>query len=366
VVIGAGIAGCSLLFPFDGYGPGTPPPDAQVDSGDAGELDASPACGVRVPDRPAEDDPSTEDLDLTLALESFDVTGVDAGQRPGLNLDGLCTCPDPGSCTSATLACDADGGVDNGVGAFLAELGSFGKLFDEAQGNTYLAQGQYFGALFFLQHYNGTPNDRTVQFASYGSDGTVVIDDAGHNATPRLDGTDVWTVDGNSVVGGTGPPFLPLAVDPDAYVANGVLVSHANVPISLPIFGQNLSVTVEDGIIVAPLVREGSLWKFRGAVVGGRLSTQAYLTALAKVPDPFVKGGWLCGNSATYRSLKPQLCAATDISASRADDGLGKKCNAFSFGMRFNAITAQVGPLGKGLPLDDAGCGQGYTDDCAP
>jgi hypothetical protein len=366
VAIGVGIAGCSLLFPFDGYGPGTPPPDAQADSGDAGELDASPACGLRVPDRPAEDDPSSEDLDLTLALESFDVVGADGGQTPGLNLDGLCTCPDPGPCASATLSCDADGGVDNGVGDFLVQLSSFGKLFDQAQGNTYLAQGQYFGALFVLHHYNGTPNDRSVQFATYGSDGTVVIDDAGHNARPRLDGTDVWTIDRNSVVGASGPPFIPLAVDPDAYVANGVLVSHANVPLTIPTFGQNLPLKVQGGIIMAPLVREGSLWKFRGAMTGGRVSTQTYLTTLAAVPDPFVKGGWLCGNSATYRTLKPQLCAAADIVASPADDGQGKKCDAFSFGMRFNAVTAVVGPFGEGLPLGDAGCGQGYTDDCTP
>jgi hypothetical protein len=369
-MLGLGIAGCSLLFPFDGYGPGT----AEVDAADAAPpLEASApeaATGcvpAHWPERPAADDPSSGDVDLTFAVERLDLGLSDDASAPiaGRDLDGLCTCPDAPPCTSATTSCDQDGGVDNGIRGLLQALSAYGPVVDQTMLDTYLDQGAYMGFLLQLKRYNGTPNDRSVQFSAYRSDGTV-LDDAGSNIRPRKDGTDQWTIDPDSLVGGSGPPYLPTAVDTNAYVANGLLVARANVPVVFPNGGNALPLKVEEGVVLGRLVREGAKWRIDQGTFAGRISTRILLTAFQAIPDPFNKGHTLCGPSKTYQALKPQVCAAAEITAFAATDNQGHACNAFSFGIGYTAVQAQLG--GLGLSTLDSGlpCGPDYTDDCTP
>ncbi len=360
------IAACSLLFQLDG--PGAGPADAAppLDAGDAANdvADATPPPGcplVHWPARPAADDPGGADVDLTFALQTVELGFGDAGPAPGFDLDGLCTCPDAPACAGTGLMCDRDGGVDNGGGDLLTSLSGFGKVIDQARANEIIAIG-HASLLFVLHKYNGTQNDPQVELALFISDGTPV-NDAGFHPPARFDGTDVWTLNRSSVAGQQGPPFLPVYVDPVAYVARGVLVAHVDFPLTVS-GAFNLTVKLQGGVLAARVTSDGGLGRLGEGVIAGRWATVDALAALAEFDDPFVDGGKLCKGSLTYAAIKPRICGAPDITADAAGDRTGAACDAFSMGVGFTAVQALAGPLG---PVVDASspCGPNYKDECS-
>ncbi len=364
VALSAALAACSLLFQLD-------PPAQGRDAGllaipdappfPAGDSAPPPGCPLQHwPERPSADDPSGGDVDLTFAVQTVELGLGDAGPAPGFDLDGLCTCPDAPSCVGPGPMCDRDGGVDDGVADLLLSLSSFGKVVDPNRVNQYIAWGHN-GMLLVLHHYNGTPNDRSVELAFFVSDGTP-LDDAGYHVPAKFDGTDVWTLNRSSILAGKGPPFFPVFFDTTAYVAGGVLVARAEFPFVISGL-VNLTARVQSGVLVARIVRD-ALPHLEDGVIAGRWATRDALTALAAFDDPFVDGGKLCGSSLTYQAVKPRICGSVDIAARPADDRTGARCDAFSLGFGFRAVAAVAGGLG---PVLDGGfpCGVGYQDDCA-
>lgn len=355
---GAGVA-CSVAFPFDDYGPGGP---AGPDAGDGGTSDAAdaftPGCALaRAPARPAADDPGGKDTDLTFAIGTL-VIGLGATPTPGLDVDGLCTCPDIAPCVSSQRICDRDGGVDNAFDDLLLRFGSFGAPIKREKVQSSLDSGQT-TVLMVVRRYNGLLNDTSVDVGLMTSLGTM-RNDAGDPTPPRNDGTDEWTVDPSSV-GNIAPPFVPKAIATEAYVSGGVLVAHGSFVLALGT-SAFLTITLDEGTLTGRLLR-GPVWRITDGRLAGRWPTRKLLTSLAVIPDPIDKARFLCGDSGTYQAYKPQLCSAADIGAAAVSDSTGKKCDALSIGLGFEAVQARVGPLAPPR-TPAAGCGPDWQDDC--
>lgn len=351
-------AGCSLLS-LEGYEGGRPPgPDASAPDADAASEPDARACALhRWPDRPLQDD-GNDDGEYVLALYTFGLGDESDGGLAslGYDLDGVCTCPEPPSCKlpASATACDGPGGVDNagsGLLAGLAKLTASGSDIDRG-----LQTGQY-GLVLRLRHYNGTANDREVEVSAFAA--AIAKDDAGVDAGLRWDGTDEISVDPDSVFG-TSPPYQAVFTDTRAYVANGVMVSHLDVPIRLG----RLLIDVRGSAFTATIRRDGATLALDEGLLVGRATTRTILTTLAQFDDPLDKNQYLCGDSGSYAVIKTQVCSIADITADPSQDNRGAPCDAISIAARFTMRSARLGVIGNKRPPRDP-CGPGWTDDCS-
>lgn len=355
-------AACSLVFPFDGYGPGSPLADAG--SADVVAVDAAdvfvPGCPLaHAPPPPAADDPGGADTDITLALGTL-VLGLGTATTPGLDLDGLCSCPDVTPCEGPQRVCDREGGVDNSFDDLLAKFGAFGAPISQDKIQAALDNGAT-TVLMVVHRYNGTPNDTSVELGIMASLGTTP-DGTGTPVPPRRDGTDEWTIDPDSVANNT-PPFVPKSIATAAYVTGGVLVARGAFTIALG-SGTPLTITLDEGFFVGRLSHDGTIWRVAEGRIGGRWPTSKMLTSFSVLQDPVDKTAFLCGDSGAYQAYKPQLCAAADIMTTAGNDLSDKKCDAVSIGMGFDAAEAKLGALAPPRVLP-AGCGADWRDECA-
>lgn len=362
--------------------PAPPIADAGSDVTSDPDADAGPPL-ARWPARPARDD-ATGDLEIVLAVRSvlFGDTD-DAGGVTAYDLDGVQTCPGPGSCKpfGNKDRCDDALGRDNSGGKLVAEIGSFTSEFSPARVNQRLGAGEY-GALLRVRGYNGGRNDTKVAVALYGSLGTEPSADAGRDAgdaaapaaraVPIWNGNDRWEVETGLVLGGVGligtdctarpDECVPTYSDANAYVAEGVLVATLDIPLRFGTSaGSNLNLNLTNGFVVARLDKKGAGYVLDGSI-GGRWATSRLLTSLGTVNDPFGPGK-LCGSNPTYQNLKQLICPAADIMTDPARDNHGDACDAMSVAIGFTAESAKLGRVVQPPPTQEP-CGAGYTDSC--
>ena len=95
----------------------------------------------------------------------------------------------------------------------------------------------------------------------------------------------------------------------------------------------------------------------------GRWPTRGFLTGLQTISDPITSGGYLCGDSGVYQSIKEQICGAADISASPLRDNQNSPCDAISIAVGWRAEQAQLSGV-FAIEAGVQGCGATYTDDC--
>jgi hypothetical protein len=360
----------SLLLPA---GPDAGP-DAAPDAADAGEDGFSLA---HWPPRPAKDD-GTDELEGVIAVRTLSLEDPDAGPPLGYDLDGVQTCPDPGSCKPLgnKERCDGLLGRDNSGGSLIREIGTFSPDFSTAKLNQRLSQGEY-SALVRIVGYNGTANDTKVGIAFYVADGTddgsSSVDggptDAGVTP-PKWDGNDRWLVDSQSTLGGAGivgtdctaqiADCVPKYVDSNAYVADGMLVATLDIPLYFGV-GGGLNLDLSGGKLVARITRSGTGFALDGQIVG-RWPTSKLLPSLAPLNDPFGSGK-LCGTNATYLNLKQLICAATDVMSDQAQDNKGSTCDSVSVAVAFTAAPAKMGRVAL-RPSVPQPCGANWTDKC--
>ena len=279
----------------------------------------------------------------------------------------MCTCPAAPSCRAAPLKgggdagpkCDADGGIDNGgaqlIQTIVQSAGSNGDA------NESIARGSS-GLLFQLTAYNGGANDTQVQVTFFSTGGTILDVDGNHTA-PRHDGSDMWTVRRDSLLGGIGdaPPFIGALRDDRAYVANGMLVAHLDFPLA---FG-NLNATLTGTIVTARLSKVGASYRLGEGRFVGRWLMKDLLSSLDTLPDPVISGAGLCGASPVYKQLKEEICAAVDLRARADEDSLNPllACDALGMLLSFDAEPAQLGNAVDKIEPKHY-CGAGYSDDC--
>jgi hypothetical protein len=366
---------------------------SDADDGTSPGTDAAaPPCNHAYPPEPPQIVDASGNLgssSIFAAFNSIDIGvagGIDAAIPPfGYDLDHDCTCPGQRSCTPRSGAppaesCDDKRGRDN-IDIQLFRLLESAASAGTTQIDQGLSAGQY-GLLLEIQDYNGTENDPVVTVNFYVSNG-LNRDADGGIPTPKLDGTDRWTIDPSSYVGQQtgGTPAYTADV---AYVTGGTLVAH--IPQSIPIaFGDRSflgGATME--LYGAVIVGQLQLQQFDSGIpnsfgfaitqgtIAGRWSTRQLLSTLATIPE---EGGFLCltdpslYNQYLYKAFKAVACLAADISQDPSNDNKGVPCDAISVGMQFTAVPALRGDdLMVAHP--PAGCQQAngapWSDQCPP
>jgi hypothetical protein len=355
-------AACTLLNPLGEYERGSARDGGGADVLDGAGDAAVEACArTRWPVRPTVDD-GTDNVEFVDALVSFSAEpDPDAGDVvQGYDLDGVCTCPEPESCTpraNAAPHCDGPGGIDNAGGELLTTIA---QLVDKkADTNSRLRSGDY-GLLFRVRGYNGGANDREVELAVFLSNGTDGIQDGGVPPAPKYDGADRWTVDPKSLAGGTAPPYVPISVDPHAYVADHVIVATVDFPLRLG----RMTVELVGSVVTGTLTKDAIGYRVNDGVIAGRSPARTFLTNLAAIDDPFVPGGHLCGASVTYQDVKTKVCASADIFSDLKQDNTSAPCDALAVSAHFTASAAQLGSV-FAPPPPTTPCGPQWVDDCS-
>ena len=381
------VAACQLAFPtLLDQGGDAGPADATVDSvlpaGDAapdasasdagrdadadiGAVSDAETCNHALPPPPpVQGAPGA--IAFVSAMRTL--TGIvpgDAGTVLGFDLDGVCTCPGPPSCSSPGSPpqpnCDGPGGRDLEGDGLL-------ELFDEAFASSSLgdlaariAEGRL-TILFYVSGYNGGPDDAQVTFAVYSSNG-IRTGDAGTIALPKWDGTDSWSVDPGSVVASNpfdgGFAYTPAFFTTTAYVTQNTLVAHVPELVVQLGFG---SITFRAGVFTATIQPDGDGGYGLQGILGARLTTRDIFTLMGQLRDG--AGQYLCGTNPTYLSLHTTVCQTADIMASASQDSTDASCNAVSVGAGFAAVAAQLGAEFAVAPVA-SGC-DGAVDDCTP
>lgn len=343
---------------------------AEAGPADAGVSDGDPCLHAKYPGRPAADDPGGIDAgELVFALQSIEFNvDAGAGEVVGYDLDNVCTCPGAPSCVSTKQQCDDPRGRDNAAGTLLDTFMSYAALFDPQKINLKFAEGRI-GLLVRVRRYNGTQNDTDVEVAILLSNGTEGAEDGGTPKPPVYDGTDVWTVDPRSLLGGVAPPYVPNPdqVDTSAYVSGGVVVSSinaANIDFAGGAGTSSLQVDLTGVVLTGRIIpAPGGGFTVAEGVLSGRWATRKFLTSIATIHDPLNPGTYLCGDSGTYADLKPLICGARDITSLPLTDNMNAPCDALSFALAFNATPANLGAVYGGVP-PVMPCGAQWQDDC--
>lgn len=372
VVVAAAVAVWSCVY-YDASLLLDSPRDAAVEVGVG--VDAAPEAGcviARWPARPQIDDvPGGGTIELVNAVRTVDYgIGRDAGipRDFGFDLDGVCTCPGVESCRTLPNAerhCDLDQGRDTEVSKLLETFSTVSPAFSQSGINESLSAG-YYGLLVRVRRYNGTANDPSVEVAVFNSSGSQREADGGAPIRPRWDGTDTWTVDPASAKGAVGPPYEPVYVDVNAYVAGWSLVATIDFPLTLGTIAGQSTVTVDlkGSVVSGVIVPDGQTFRIDHGVFAGRWPTARLLPSLAVLPDPFDPSHYLCGDaSASYDGIKALVCDGQDIVSDVRQDMTGAPCDAVSLSVAFTAGVARLGEL-LAIPPPVQPCGPQWTDDC--
>ncbi len=368
-----------LAAPSEGDEAGTADGGGADGAIEAGRRDAG--CQIFAPPPPPAKDDASGNVDVVFAMSAFRLVpgGTASVNHPGapvpMDIDQRCTCPGPPSCTSpaAKPDCDTDGGGDDATGDLWATFAALApSQFNDDSLNTGLRLG-YNGTLIRLRNYNGAKNDTQVTLIAYESPGTVGVETK-MAASPKYDGTDVWTVNPTSLVAGTGADAgagcegndticLPLIYDTNAYVSNGVVVAHISLTVTAGDVNTRLRVALSDVVLVAPLIFDGKSYRVDEGQFAGRWALPDFLGALQSVPDPLDGTQGLCGASSTYGNVKQMACEKRDVVSAQAKDNMGAECDALSVTVSFSAVEAHLGPIFQPPPPAQR-CGAGYSDRC--
>lgn len=365
--------GCSVYSSdllIGGADSGQPGPDSGGDDGATADADM---CGhAHWPARPSSDSNGPGSIEFYNALSYLDFGVDDAGSPPvyGYDLDGVCTCPGPESCKvgpTEKTHCDQTGGVDNSAQQIILQFSQYPGFWDSAYINKRIRQG-YYGALLRVRNYNGGPDDVSVEVAIFSSNGTEGVQ-TGAPAYPQYNGNDHWTIDPDSLLGGTipdgGEPIPRDAVDVNAYVSGGVLVANLDVPLSVGSGNGDSVITVSltGSVFTGTLTPTKAGYLIDDGIIAGRWATRKMLTTLSVLHDPFDLSKFLCGTDAIYQGIKSQICVYPDLTTNVLDDNKGAPCDAVSMALAFQSRPAAVGSV---FAKPDAGfpCGPQWTDDC--
>ena len=335
-------------------------PSAPTDAGDPEAADAlvdqiaehseeaatDAGCSGNPPARPVADDPSNGgDLDLVFAVHDIDYGSNGTWKTLGFDLDGTNTVPGgaPPNCVwgggePGPAAFDHGCGLDNVIGAAIWEIfvPFLGDSFNTAE-MTEAVQAGTRGLVLRVTGYNGQPNDTTVGLSVYKTTG---VD------SPTWAGADRWSLIRDGLKGES--VLLSKFVDPQAYVADGVLVARLEkFPMGLKIVNTPVSwVTLDRSVFSAAIAYDTGkkFYRLDQGRLGGMLNATEFLDAIR------VAAG--CFDLDEYRV---QACSNLDVAL---DDGA--ECNAWSMAVAFGAWEAELGDVVDGeaqLTCNDEGCG---------
>jgi hypothetical protein len=336
--------GCSLVLTFPDY---------------VGE-----ACQARRwPDKPAASTTGgNTELVGVVRTFSFISSAPKPGRPPalGLDLDGLCTCPEPAACRpppGRDAPCDVSGtGIDNAAGKLLGALFPSNPVpqDEDAINSLDVTKG---GLLIRLQGYNGRPDDADVTVSLYNVVG-LVGDDGG--ASPRFDGNDAFAVDQQQLLaaGSLGSRFNDTA----AYVKDNVLVATLDVDLRFvlpesmgPAAGMVAYMPLKSARLVGRIEAAGSGLRMRGAQIAGRMPIPRILEEISRLG--------LCPGSPAYANAKTAACNSVDLPQDSRRDGTSAACDALSIAVGLEVVPGKLGgSVDAGTPPSP--CGDLPPDSC--
>ena len=323
------------------------------------EAATDAGCMTWPPAPPVADDPSEAgDINVVFAFHSLTYGDAEKSEwrSLGFDLDGVNTtaqnpdlkCSFTGS-GLAPLMRDNGCGLDNVVGGVLWEVATaYTEEISAGEGEaTADIQAGNVGLLLRIANYNGTPNDTTVVFSAYETNGAQ---------DPDWDGNDEWSVRCDSLAGDA---VSSLYVDSSAYVVDGVVVAHLDpfpmyvglaetVPVSLPFNRSVLTATIVQGTNGLLELREGRL--------GGVVEPEELFRVMSVASDcQFVEDAFYVQNV---------VCPYRDVTVL---DGTGTSCDAFSIGIGFDAWQAKLRdgceePEPPSVTCDDFDCSDFAVD----
>ncbi|MFO0551123.1 MAG: hypothetical protein U0271_22220 [Polyangiaceae bacterium] len=305
--------------------------------------------------------------DLFFAVRTYDFGESDLANRPGFDLDRICTCCDgceetPACKTPAggdELVCDAvddvaNAGRDNNFAKLLSDLDSATRERIVSSAALGLAASSGSSTLLVrVSNYNGQPDDDSVRLAIYTSDGTNGI-------APTWSGTDLWSVRADSI---NATIDEPVFVVDNAYVSKGTLVGVFGAGSgSLALITPN-GFTIRFGYAILQAQLESSNGGFRLAdgVIGGMWPVSAIFPALSEIAVNSV--ATFCSDDPVYtNTLKPLLCSLPDSIATAAPAVV---CDAISVGLAFTAEPILTPITIAPKPADAPACAADpATDSC--
>ncbi len=328
-------------------------------------------CALKhAPGRPTTPDTASAPT-VVFAMDSLQFDDQSAGFPLGFDLDDACTCPEDDTCAppdGGDRRCDRSEGRDNAFGPL------FGQVLDQFGSRDFATQrirdGNY-GAIISLSQWNQQPNDPLVTIGFFTSGGLDTPPDAG-KSKPRFDGTDRWTIDPESLLGGdqligedchTSTRCVPLYADLKGYVKDDQLVAQIDrAPFVVSTKTGRFEVELTSVILTAHIVREGGILRLERGELVGRSASGRLLAAIGQLQDPLGADGGLCHSVTTYAFAKSTICDAVDIAAAPADDKTGKSCTALSGGLGFTAVQALGGTVFSTV-RDPNPCAS-FTDTC--
>lgn len=349
-LLGALASGCILpsFEKVEGGGGGA--------GGTGGEGGAGAACETVSYEPPPEDPEPGGQITFYTAMRTLDLGEGHLATRPGMDLDGACTCctgcTAAASCVppadSAMRACDErDGqpnlGRDNNAAHLILEgISLFGaELRSDAMTNS-VASGT-FTILLGVFHYNGLPDDGAVSVALYA---------ATESDPPKWMGEDSWSMLESSLA----PRYVDLedaiVIRDDAYVRDGTLVARfRDTPLSITL-PNRLVVTLHEGLVQAK-VEQTPDRRFRlidGVLAGTWLTPDAFsgIGGMRRAGIAHV-----CTLTQGYdQYVHTPLCALRDSVIPANPESA---CNGLSFGLAFTADPIAV-PAVVDVP-EDMPCG---------
>lgn len=243
------------------------------------------------------------------------------------------------------MVADGNDGRDNGFGSTVMPFVQAVNVGAEIASNNLIRFGKH-TLLVDVQGLGKSPTYQAMSARIY--EGRSFVDAQGLPANPKFDGTDIWPVAFESVLGGA--LDAPLAVSKDAYVAEegdgGTFVGR---------FGESIVLTLdafglpdEQGImqlrIHEPLITmrlSADRLRVESGTLAGYLDTEEITGEVRRLVGIF--DATLC-NGPTDFSLRQQIRQGSDILRNEQKDKT-KTCDSISLGIQFEATRAQLGTV---------------------
>ncbi|MFO0741073.1 MAG: hypothetical protein U0270_34560 [Labilithrix sp.] len=356
---------------LDGISGGTRDvPDAAEASVTPGKDSGRACTPTRLPERPPGVDDQISVPLPTFAFESLRVDthgGPDAGGAipTGIDQDDRCTCPETESCVrrgDAALTCDGKGGEDNAMSELFNSVNRGIPLFPQTFATDRIHNG-FFTILVDVLGWNGTDNDPAVTVTLRLSQQIDEKKVDGGFPPPKFDGTDVWTVDPDSVAGGVESidrdcrvpadsyRCIPRVRDDSAFVRDGLLVARprfdakADGPVKITVRAGLGDIDFElfEHTLTGRLVRgeDGGVARLDGELTGRVLVTNV-LRTLGNLEDFTSEDkSPVCRNPALLTVARSSVCNTPDLAAP-GKDNTGASCDHISVAMSFSGRPAIV------------------------
>lgn len=344
IAVALATGGCIAVFGLDPLSEGVHADEAGAPDGGAPDGDGGDASPPPPPPTCAVDDiglaprPAISPADAGLDRVLFAVMTLDLGinpnaDPPGFDLDRRgerTSCAPPDSGISKRDGGDGTG-VDNASFRFLQSVGVLFPSLTPAKIGARL-EARYFGLVFGLYNWNGTPNDKDVLLALF----PTLNDVAGDGGTWRPD--ERFLINAGSELGSD-----------EGWITEGRLVARFET-LTIPIRSSNdevrsFDIALEDAWVTAKL--DGS--KLVEGTIGGRLRARDLLHEVSLLYNDAVNPPvYVCDS---VNDFKPQVCEGLDLRGNHCDDFRDLPCDALSFGARFEA--SEIEELGESHLRED-------------